>query len=71
MFFKSVNKKLSFLERKNIFTCKCSMAVPKKRLSKSKTKIRKNIWKKKATKKVNRILLLAKSYLKKIVQMEN
>lgn len=47
------------------------MAVPKKRLSKSKTKIRKNVWKKKATQKINRILLLTKSYLKKIVKVEN
>ena len=47
------------------------MAVPKKRQSKSKKNIRKNVWKNKATKKVNRILLLAKSYFKKIVQFEN
>ena len=46
------------------------MAVPKKRLSKSKTKIRKNVWKKKANKKTTKILLGSKSYLKKI-QTEN
>lgn len=44
------------------------MAVPKKRLSKSKTKLRKNIWKKNADKTVNRLLSLTRSYLLKIAQ---
>nr|YP_009105580.1 ribosomal protein L32 [Xylochloris irregularis]AIT94336.1 ribosomal protein L32 [Xylochloris irregularis] len=44
------------------------MAVPKKRLSKSKTKLRKHLWKRKANKTVNRLLSLTKSYLRKIAQ---
>nr|YP_009184790.1 ribosomal protein L32 [Jenufa perforata]ALO62911.1 ribosomal protein L32 [Jenufa perforata] len=40
------------------------MAVPKKRTSKSKKNIRKNVWKKKIFKQAEKSLFLAKSLLK-------
>nr|YP_009106371.1 ribosomal protein L32 [Fusochloris perforata]AIT95201.1 ribosomal protein L32 [Fusochloris perforata] len=42
------------------------MAVPKKRLSKTKTHIRKSNWKKKGLKHVTKALSLAKSIFKKL-----
>ena len=39
------------------------MAVPKKRASKTKTKTRRTIWKKKAEKQANKAFSLAKSIL--------
>ena len=42
------------------------MAVPKKRTSKTKTKIRRSIWKKKADKQAKQALSLAKSLLKNL-----
>jgi large subunit ribosomal protein L32 len=42
------------------------MAVPKKRTSKSKTKTRKTIWKKKAASQANKALSLAQSVLKNL-----
>nr|AWX53502.1 ribosomal protein L32 [Scotinosphaera sp. NIES-154] len=39
------------------------MAVPKKRMSKSKKNIRKNVWKKKAQKNANQALSIAKYVL--------
>jgi ribosomal protein L32 len=41
------------------------MAVPKKRLSKTKSRIRKSIWKKKGIKQSTKALSLAKSLIKK------
>ena len=40
------------------------MAVPKKRKSKSKTKIRKHAWKKKAAEQATKSIALAKALLK-------
>nr|YP_009184615.1 ribosomal protein L32 [Mychonastes jurisii]ALO62735.1 ribosomal protein L32 [Mychonastes jurisii] len=40
------------------------MAVPKKRMSKSKKNLRKNVWKQKIEKQATRALFLAKSVLK-------
>ncbi len=42
------------------------MAVPKKRVSKSKKNLRKNTWKLKAERKANKVLSLAKSLLQKL-----
>nr|YP_009105906.1 ribosomal protein L32 [Microthamnion kuetzingianum]AIT94713.1 ribosomal protein L32 [Microthamnion kuetzingianum] len=42
------------------------MAVPKKRLSKTKSRIRKSDWKKKGLKHVTKALSLAKSLIKKL-----
>lgn len=41
------------------------MAVPKKRTSKTKTRIRKTVWKKKANKQANKVFSKIKSFLSK------
>ena len=47
------------------------MAVPKKRLSKTKSKIRRTLWKKKAEKQANKAVSLAKSILNNFSKTEN
>nr|YP_009184882.1 ribosomal protein L32 [Jenufa minuta]ALO62999.1 ribosomal protein L32 [Jenufa minuta] len=46
------------------------MAVPKKRTSKSKKNLRKNVWKKKILKQAEKALFLAKSILKNSSDLE-
>jgi ribosomal protein L32 len=47
------------------------MAVPKKRTSKTKTKTRRTIWKKKAERQANKALSIAKSVLKNLLNDKN
>ena len=47
------------------------MAVPKKRMSKSKTNKRKFIWKKQAKKQAKQAISKAKSILKELLNEEN
>ncbi len=47
------------------------MAVPKKRMSKTKTNKRKAIWKNKATKEAQKAISMAKSVLKELLKSEN
>nr|AIT94178.1 ribosomal protein L32 [Marsupiomonas sp. NIES 1824] len=47
------------------------MAVPKKRMSKTRTNKRKSVWKKKGTVEAKKAISTAKSVLKELLEVQN